>query len=240
MSDDAQWLTMRYQIINSPASVRIITLPALTLKTEQEQEIDVSPWSFSIAPLTPVEPADDTSLPVMQADWRAESPTSITLWHNIRLLLACLILTLLLWLIWWFLRGIADARSLPFARAFRIIRQHTGGDAPETTSNWLALHRAFDQFSGRSIGRDSIEALVNNTHWLTPFKSDIQTFYKASAMRFFANDPSGDPIRQVIRRAIRQAKRQAISQAIRNRHRLILQNFRGNCMLRKKSTRAAR
>ena len=197
VSDDGRWLTIRYQIINSPASVRIITTPALALKNEQEQQISVSPWSFSIAPLTPVEPADEASMPEMQADWRPEAPTSVALWHNIRLLLACLILTLLLWSVWWFMRGIADARSLPFARAFRTIRQHKGGNASETSSNWLALHRAFDQLSGRSIGRDSIEALVKNTHWLTPFKSDIQAFYKASSMRFFANDPSvdtsGDP-----------------------------------------------
>ena len=190
VSDDGRWLNIRYQIINSPASVRIITLPALGLETEQGQEINVLPWSFSIAPLTPAEPAAEASLPVMQADWQPQAPTSLSLWHTIRLLLACLLLTLVLWFVWWFMRGFADARSLPFARAFRIIRQHRGGDASEATSNWLALHRAFDQLGGRNIGQDSIETLVKNTHWLTPFESDIQAFYKTSSMRFFANDPS--------------------------------------------------
>ena len=190
VSDDGRWLNISYQIINSPTRVRIITLPALTFETEQGQQINVPPWSFSIAPLTPVEPADETSLPLMQADWKPEAPTSLSLWQNIQLLLACLLLTLFLWGIWWFMRGITDARSLPFARAFRTIRQHKGGDASEATANWLAMHRAFDQLSGKSIGRDSVETLIKNTHWLAPFKSDIQTFYKRSSMRFFANDPS--------------------------------------------------
>ena len=190
VSDDGQWLNVSYQIINSPTSVRIITLPALNFETEQGQQINVPPWSFSIAPLTPVEPADEASLPLMQADWKPEAPTTLKLWHNIQLLLAGLLLTLFLWSIWWFMRGIADARSLPFARAFRTIRQHTGGDASKVTANWLAMHRAFDQLSGKSIGSDSVEALINNTHWLAPFKSDIKTFYKRSSMRFFANDSS--------------------------------------------------
>ena len=182
------WLTIGYQIINSPSHVRITALPALSLDTEKGQTIDVPAWSFSLAPLTPIEAVTDDSLPVMQADWIPETPSTMTQWRNIRFLSISLLFTLLLWITWWLVRNTLDSRTLPFARAFRAIRRHKDSPASEATSNWLALHRAFDQMNGASIGRDSIDELIQTAAWLKPFESDIRSFFTMSSMRFFASN----------------------------------------------------
>lgn len=185
-----QQLTIRYQLVNTPTNTRLITLPALTLSTDQGTSIEVPTWSFSIAPLTPALPTEDNTLPTMQADWRPDLPSSSTQWRNIKVLCAALLALLLLWLVWWIIRGVREANTLPFANAYRTIRRHKTDANKNDTPQWLALHRAFDQVNGRRVSSSSIDELISCADWLPPFESDIRTFYATSSERFFA---TGDP-----------------------------------------------
>ncbi|MFK7859921.1 MAG: hypothetical protein AB8B64_13920 [Granulosicoccus sp.] len=188
LQPNGQKLTIRYQIVNSPPDVRFVSLPALTLNTDQGRSIDIPEWSFSIAPLTPTLPSSENPLPVMQADWKPEAPSSTKLWRNIKTLSATLLLSFLLWFAWWVVRGMREAGTLPFAHAYRKIRRHTPNTTDGDASTWLALHRAFDQMGGRSINGGSIDTLLQTAKWLEPFESDIRAFYRLSSERFFANE----------------------------------------------------
>ncbi|MFK7996855.1 MAG: hypothetical protein AB8B87_22145 [Granulosicoccus sp.] len=188
LNPTGQWLIIRYQIINSPPDVRLVSLPALTLSTTMGSSIEVPEWSFSVAPLTPLVPVAENSLPVMQNDWSPEAPSSIQLVRKMKGWSAALIALLFLWFAWWVARGMREASTLPFAHAYRAIRKHKTNTPNEDEKNWLSLHRAFDQASGRSINSGTIPALLQSTEWLEPFESDIRAFYKLSSERFFAND----------------------------------------------------
>jgi len=187
LSPDRQELTIRYQIVNSPPDVRSISLPALTLLTDQDRNIDVPEWSFSIAPLAPVGLTEETMLPIMEADWKSTPPSSQKLWRNIKALGAALFLTLLLWLVWWLVRGMREANTLPFAKAYRTILRHKDVSKNDDAPSWLAMHRAFDQKSGRSVNSGSIGALIQSAEWLEPFEFEIKCFYRLSSELFFSN-----------------------------------------------------
>ena len=202
---DGKKLSVRYQVINSPNSVRVITLPELVLTTDQKVTVVIPAWSFSITPLAPFPLSQDQSienmatdsmslqanpLPAMQQDWTPALPSSLPYRQNLLYLSIALFISLLAWATWWFVRGVLESRSLPFARAYGQIRQESTGIGEQTELQWLALHRAFDRMSGRSMGRDSIDALVLSVDWLKPLEADIRQFFRISSERFFANDAS--------------------------------------------------
>ncbi|MFK8079580.1 MAG: hypothetical protein AB8B97_04780 [Granulosicoccus sp.] len=209
LHQDGEHLTIRYQIVNSPPDVRLVSLPALTLSTDQGRVIEVPEWSFSIAPLTPAVTDSDNQLPFMQADWTPVIPPATELWRNIKLLSAALCLSLLLWLAWWMIRGLREAGTLPFAHAYRIIRRHKPTRSNDDAPAWLALHRAFDQMSGRSVNNDSIDKLIQTAEWLEPFEPDIRSFYKTSSERFFAHNkpPASFDITGLSKRLYKAEKR---------------------------------
>jgi len=192
LSTDGQWLNMQYQIINAPESVRTIALPALSLQIDETRSIDIPAWPFSIAPLIPATASGEHSLPAMQPDWQVSAPQSASIINRMKLLAAALCLVLLAWLTWWLWRGWQEARSLPFAQAWHKRKQYKSDKNEESSENWLALHRAFDQVAGRSVSADTLDSLVNSVDWLKPFHTDIQAFYRQSSVRFFAPDREHD------------------------------------------------
>jgi len=202
---DGKKLSLRYQVINSPNAVRVITLPEIVLTTDQMVTVAVPAWSFSITPLAPLllsqdqtidnmatDPASSQakSLPAMQQDWAPTLPSTLSYRQNVWFLSIALFFSLLAWATWWFVRGVLESRALPFARAYGLIRKESGGIGEQAELQWLALHRAFDRVSGRSMGRGSVDALLLSVDWLKPLEADIRLFFRISSERFFANDAS--------------------------------------------------
>ncbi len=188
VSPDNQWLTLQYQIINAPTDVRVITLPSLTLATDNELSIDVPAWSFSVAPLLPMASDADEQLPVLQPDQLSQPPTSTSLWSRLTMLVAGLLCWLSVWLGWWLWRNWREAHALPFANAYRTVRTVGSTAGIENNAGWLAMHNAFNQSAGRSIINSTVSELSQNCTWLKPFESEISTFYTLSSTRFFAPD----------------------------------------------------
>lgn len=193
ISDNEQWLTIRYQIINAPPDVRTVALPELTLITDNNATIEVPTWFFSIAPLLPASTDLNAQLPVLQPDEQAYIPASNSLWRNIVILAITLTIWLSLWLAWWLWRNYREARALPFANAYHAIRHLVRSNDVESNEGWLAIHKAFNQSAGRSIVSGTVNELSSNCTWLEPFKSEIKKFYTLSSMRFFAPESQHEP-----------------------------------------------
>jgi len=102
-------------------------------------------------------------------------------------------LILLLWPGWWLWRRQADARRLPFARAFHDLRKLGRGQLDENPDAWLILHRAFDGAARRSIHRSAVVELVRRQPWLESLQTRIEAFYSASAARFFEQSEQPQP-----------------------------------------------
>ena len=188
LSADGHWLEMRYQIINAPPDTRTISLPTLSLPTDADINIEVPAWSFSIAPLLPAATAQDNALPIMQPDWQPPQPVTSQIVRRMLIFTALLGLLLLLWAAWWVWRNWREARSLPFARAWHLLRQYNHGVKEDAAPAWLVLHRAIDQCAGRSMSSGSIDELLTSVRWLEPFRSELHSFYQHSTQRFFSPD----------------------------------------------------
>ena len=53
-ADGRRWLSVEYQLINSPQALRVVTLPAWQLKSrDAAPTLAVAEWYVSVAPLTP-------------------------------------------------------------------------------------------------------------------------------------------------------------------------------------------
>lgn len=192
-SEDKKWLIIRYQLINAPPDVRIVSLPALTLIADNEVTIDVPAWFFSIAPLLPATTDVSSQLPVIQADELAYIPASDPIRRTIRILTVVLAAWLTLWLAWWLWRNWREARTLPFAHAYYSIRKLAHSNNAKSNDGWLAIHEAFNQSAGRSIVSSTTHELSRSRTWLKPFESEIQNFYSLSSTRFFAPESQHEP-----------------------------------------------
>ena len=193
ISDDAQWLTIQYQLINAPPDVRVVALPALTLATETQVDINVPAWPFSIAPLLPAVSDTNNLLPAIQADELASIPASESLWRNLLIMAIVLSALLAIWLAWWLWRNWREARALPFAHAHHAIRHVARGNDAKNNEGWLIMHNAFNQSAGRSIVSSTVIELSRNCSWLKPFESEINQFFALSSTRFFAPESQHEP-----------------------------------------------
>ena len=112
------WLTIEYQLINTPQSLSVWYLPLLKLRAKNGSAVlTVDNAPFSIGPTTPPQPYDIAALPALQPD-QPPAPVSLAqAERRIRLALRTLIGVLLIWagLVGW--RYLRRGRHLPFARA---------------------------------------------------------------------------------------------------------------------------
>ncbi len=180
------WLTLRYQVINSPSELVTISLPALNLATIKGEALDVEAWPMTISPLIPEAVAGSSELQPMQPDRQPVPPDSRVAVDRLKYTGIALVLTIFSWLGWWLWRQHTDARRLPFSRAFQEMRKLGKKGIDENRDAWLALHRAFNGVAGRTINSGTIEELIRQETWLEPLQLRIEAFYAASVARFFA------------------------------------------------------
>ncbi len=184
------WLVLKYQVINAPRALIRISLPGLSLAAIDAEPLVVEPRPISISPLTPdTLVAGAGSLPI-RPDRQPVPPDTRAAARRLQYSGMAMIATIILWLGWWLWRQRSDARQLPFARAFFDLRKLDSQQVNDNPQAWVALHHAFNDAAGKTISRESIVDLIDDTGWLASFEPRINDFYAASASRFFANTTS--------------------------------------------------
>jgi len=229
--DGSRWLTVEYQLINSPPELRAVRLPAWQLKTKTPGlSLSVNEWLIQAGPITvpPTSGADaaavllGSSAPgagTLQPEAAAigtglrpdHAPALIAVSPIVRMIAisgGAFLLTIAAWVGWVVRRNYQAAMSQPFASAWREIRT-LDDDAPAA---WQALHRAFDRTAGRVVQLDTLTDLFRRAPHLVPQKEAIEQFFSQSSERFFGPGAQGEPISlhglcEALRRLERQHER---------------------------------
>ena len=187
--DGHGWLVLRYQLINAPPQLQVVTLPGLTLDAAGGGPgLKIAAVPLSIAPISRRDAFTESGLGELRPDRRPAAPAPGPLAARLRWTLTALALVLAGWSGWWLWRIRRDRATLPFARAWVAMRRCTDGDA----AGWLALHRAIDASAGGVVDRSSIERLFALRPEFRLLADDIERFYRLSVERFFADRAGTD------------------------------------------------
>jgi mxaA protein len=201
-----RWLSVTYQLMNSPPALAIVNVPAWKLKSrDTKEELSVAEWPMSVAPLTPREPFARAGLGGLRPD-RAVAPIPLLpMQRGFWIGIGGFILCIAAWVAWWAWRGWKAASSQPFAVALREMGK-VEGTAPEA---WHALHRAFDRMAGQAIREETLPQLFRQAPHLVPMRSAIELFFSQSAARFFGGQSPQQPVgvRELCRELRRIEKR---------------------------------
>ncbi|MFS0757976.1 calcium incorporation protein MxaA [Noviherbaspirillum sp. 1P10PC] len=193
-----RWLLVEYQIINAPPALEVWFLPPLQLKGVGAGVLDVEPWRFSIAPLTPPEAFDAPGLGAMRDDLLPAPVPLAPLVRRTWLAAAALGMTLLLWgtALYWRRRSLRD--RLPFARALRDLA-HMPDDAPQA---WRRLQHALNDAAGQVVRSGNVDRLLASAPYLARERDAIEQFCREASALFFsgaAPAPAGS-VRALARR----------------------------------------
>ena len=183
--EEQTWLELRYQIINVQTVAETIALPAVSFKTASGSEEIVQPWKFTVAPLTNSE-NELSPLPDRRARVVVKQHSS----DKLKVVIAALITTLSLWLIWWLVRHLRDAHILPFAQAHRKIKKLPATERDSDEQSWIALLHAFNSVAGKTINNGALDQLFTAVPWLADHSAAIERFYAASSARFYQQSDS--------------------------------------------------
>lgn len=190
ITNDSAWLVVRYQIVNSPNDVVLASLPALNLAAKRGETVSVDNWYFSISPALPPDGTDNEALPIMQPDTQPQATETEPINQRLKFSSLLLALTLGTWLLWWLLQNRSDYRNLPYARAFKKIRQLDTASVDMQADAWVALHHAFNQTAGRTVSSGTLAHCFQAAPWLQSLENPINDFFNASTQRFFDTDHS--------------------------------------------------
>jgi mxaA protein len=177
-----QWLAVEYQVMNSPQTLTVVTVPAWTLASKSGgAPLRIGEWPISVSPLTPREPFARAGLGTLRPDRAAPLVNVAPVQRWLAIWTSALVLSLAAWAVWWAWRNWRATRGQPFAVALREMR---GVDetAPQA---WHALHRAFDRTAGQVVQAGALTPLFVRAPHLEPMRSPIEEFFAASATRFF-------------------------------------------------------
>ncbi len=191
---DAQgrrWLAIDYQLMNSPQSLAVATLPAWKLASKDAQsELRVAAWPMTVGPLTPERLFARAGLGNLRPDRSAALIVLAPMQRRFAASIALLIATIGAWLAWWAWRNWRASSAQPFAAALREMR-HVDDT---TAAAWHALHRAFDATAGRAVRAETLPALFDRAPQLQPMRTAIEQFFSQSAARFFAGQEPRSPV----------------------------------------------
>jgi mxaA protein len=180
-----QNIELDYQVFLSPAVVRTLELPPLTLRydgTPRAQEVRIDSWPVTVAPLVPVEVSPRNGLGELQPD---DAPPLIeTQAQRWRLLAYGALLTALLvylafvyfGLPWW------GAQRRPFALAWRQLRQQPVLPWRQACQR---VHAALNQSAGEVLFEHGVDRFTAKRSAFAPLKQDIVRFLRLSQREFF-------------------------------------------------------
>ena len=182
-AEGRRWLTLDYQLMNSPQALTTITLPAWKLKSAQpsSNELRVAEWPMSVAPLTPEKAIARAGLGSLRPDRPAPVVVLAPMQSGLAIGLAGFLLSVAAWGAWWVWRNWRASSAQPFARALREMRDVDDSSAEA----WHALHRAFDATAGRATRAETLPSLFQHAPHLQPLRPTIEAFFTQSAARFF-------------------------------------------------------
>ncbi|MBX2824329.1 MAG: hypothetical protein KTR33_06340 [Gammaproteobacteria bacterium] len=182
---DGNWLTITYQVINTPTAVIDTEIPALDIALNDGKTLSIPAWSFSLGPLTPITSGDTGDFPLLQPDRPPLVADKSGLTSSLRYLVPALALTLLIWLLWWVWRRHHDQVRLPFAYALHRLGTLNKAELSADPEAWVTVHNALNQQAGKVVQLSSVAEFLEESPWLKPMQSKIEQFFKASQARFF-------------------------------------------------------
>jgi mxaA protein len=188
-TEGRRWMVVDYQVTNAPRVLTRIALPALALKTRDGDVLHVPEWPASIGPLAPDSAFDADALQAMRPDRLAAPAALAPIRRQLSASLAALAATLFAWAAWWVWRNRREEARLPFARAWRQMRQ-LGSPQAQSDIPWRVMHRALNETAGHVVHAGSLAALVGREPWLQPLQPQLARFYRQSEARFFAPQPN--------------------------------------------------
>lgn len=215
------FLSIDYQIVNSPEALVEAVLPELDLYFTDGTSIEVSEWPFTIGPLTAPTAGANGSLPDRLPDTSPQFPDTsgqTSLMQNALLALAAVLAA---WIGWWYWRQYNDKVRLPFAHAAHQLRKLGGTAANDDPRAWLLVHDAINKSAGSTIQPATLPELIKRRPWLAASADGLEEFFKKSSQRFFAQTahPSTHsqsaaasdsfPLYKFCRQLMRAEKRQA-------------------------------
>lgn len=184
--DGRRHLVVHYQIVNAPAAVTSVKLPAWELAERGGRTLQVPAWLLTVSPLTVPVGASAAAAAPLRAD-RAPPLRDIAAdRRRLEALLATCIASATAWAAWVAWREWRARQSLPFAQAWRGVR------APDRDedAHWRVLHAAFDSAAGQVVRRETLARLYDRAPHLRPLADRIDAFYAGSEARFFGTPAS--------------------------------------------------
>ena len=214
-ADGRRWMAIDYQVVNVPATLTQIALPALSLASSSGAALRIGEWPLSIGPATPANPFNAGDLQAMRPDRQAPAIPTALLRRQAGFALGLLLLTLLSWAGWWFWRNARESARLPFARAWRELRRMqrmsraSGPRADASADAWLCLHRALNETAGHVVHAGALSGLFVRAPYLQPLRAQLEQFYRQSAERFFTPASADDayPLRTLCEALYRAEQR---------------------------------
>jgi mxaA protein len=205
---DRRWLTVDYQVLNVPQTLKTVMIPAWELRAATDATLlRVHEWPISLAPVTPKTVFQQGGLSELRPDRSAPRAATAPIRDALVFWSTALVLMLAAWVAWLLWRNREDSFHQPFARAVRELR----GLDERSPKAWYALHRAFDASAGRSVQLETLPALFERAPHLEPERSAIEQFFAQSSERFFGSGLSSYPmaVRELCDRLYRLEKQQA-------------------------------
>jgi mxaA protein len=183
------WLTIEYQLINTPQSLSVWYLPVLKLRAKNDSAVltvDAAP--FSIGPTTPPQPYEVAALPALQLDAAPAPVATGPLERRIRLAARALAAIVLVWagLIGW--RHLRRGRHLPFARALQDLRRLQPGGGTQAADPLAARRRllhALNDTAGEVVRPATVGRLLARAPYLAPEQAALASFVQESHAVFF-------------------------------------------------------
>ncbi|WP_454735638.1 calcium incorporation protein MxaA [Cupriavidus necator] len=196
-AEGRRWMRVTYQIVNAPQSLTAIALPVLSLPMTRGPALRTGAYLISVGPLTPQAVLGKGDLLEMRPDRPVPILRTAQIARRMALWLAALSVTVAAWLGWWAWRNRRESRRLPFARAWRRMRQLD----PAQSEAWLCLHQALNETAGTVLRAPTLPGLLARAPHLHPLCRQLQHFYAQSDQRFFSGEAAAEafPLRALCR-----------------------------------------
>ncbi len=189
--DGRDWLTVDYQIINSPQQPAWVSVPAWRLPSKSGSDaLRIGEWRISASPLSPFESFSTDSPKGLRPDRPAPGISTKPIQRQVAFWSGASLLTVLTWLSWFVWRNFQTSRERPFGRALREMRPLDD----KSPLAWRALHRAFDRVAGQVTQTATLAILFEKAPQLSPLQSKIETFFEQSSALFFGEGLPPNPM----------------------------------------------
>lgn len=188
-SYQGQTMMLHFQLINVPPENRQVATPELQLRTESGEFITIPSVPMQIGSFMKQRGEDESASGLIpRGDMRLLAQSREDLRWQMWAAIALLVFSSLVWVVWHF--GLRPRHRLPFATAmFELNKMRLLGRKDNDAAS-RSLHHAFNRSAGRVVINSELEQLWQQCPWLVSVKTDIESFYQASAAHYFSPSQS--------------------------------------------------